>query len=144
MAGTDYTGLSSGFGDRLSQFAFLKSHGHRELHSKGELIVCEGEPGDAMYVIEAGVVEVTADDVLLSTLERGDIIGEMSLIDDAPRSATVRALTDCALVRIDRDRFMELGESSLEFFRFMMAVMSERLRQSNSLIVTLTKGERGR
>jgi CRP-like cAMP-binding protein len=59
---------------------------------------------------------------------KGGIFGEMSLIDDKPRSATARARTDCELVPIDEGRFLELVHQKPGFALEVMKVMAERLR----------------
>ena len=72
----------------------------------GEVIVRQGEPGDTYFAIADGMVEVIKDDVAESTLTRGDGFGEIALIDDVPRTATVRAVTDATLVAIAREPFL--------------------------------------
>jgi hypothetical protein len=72
----------------------------------GEVIVRQGEPGDTYFAIADGTVEVTKDDVAEGTLTRGDGFGEIALIDDVPRTATVRAVTDATLVAIAREPFL--------------------------------------
>ncbi|HVB77398.1 MAG TPA: cyclic nucleotide-binding domain-containing protein [Candidatus Nitrosotalea sp.] len=75
--------------------------------TKGATIIRQGDWGDAMYVIEEGRCEVTVDDspghtVVISILGPGDFFGEMALIAEEPRTATIRALEDCRLLVLDR------------------------------------------
>ena len=84
----------------------------------GEVIFYEGEAGDAMYLIRAGGVAVirgTFDaPLILGYRDAGEFVGEMALIDDLPRSATVVALSEVQLLKITRDDFQQLlDESSL-------------------------------
>jgi hypothetical protein len=72
----------------------------------GDLIVSQGEVGDRYFAIADGIVEVLRDDVHQNTLGRGDGFGELALIDDVPRTATVRAVTDTMLVAIERTPFL--------------------------------------
>jgi CRP-like cAMP-binding protein len=82
-----------------------------------------------MYVVRSGSVVMRAGNKLLETIDAGGIFGEMSLIDDSPRSATVIALTDCELVVIDRERFEAYLRRIPGFAIEVMRVMAERLRR---------------
>lgn len=69
------------------------------------MIVRQGEAGDTYFAIADGTVEVKGG-VVETTLTRGDGFGEIALIDDVPRTATVRAVTDATLVAIAREPFL--------------------------------------
>lgn len=77
---------------------------------KGSEIVKEGEPGDALYMIVHGKVQVSHNEnnesAKLATLESGEYFGEWSLLTGAPRGATVLALTSAVLIRVDRQPFL--------------------------------------
>jgi NTE family protein len=79
----------------------------------------QGEPGDALYVISSGRLEVVretpAPPVVLRQLGRGDSIGELALLTGAPRSAAARAIRDTELVRISRDEMLRLLHDSPSF-----------------------------
>ena len=99
--------------------------GYRIAH-QGEVIVREGEAGEDAYLLERGRLDVrrraaTGDEVSIATLEPGDWVGEMSLLLDEPRSATVVALGDAQLRRITRQSFARLlaenPERTLELLR---------------------------
>ncbi len=72
----------------------------------GTVIVREGEPGDRYYVIANGTVDILRRGVRLNTLERGDGFGEISLVQDVSRTATVRAVTETRLVVVEREPFL--------------------------------------
>lgn len=79
----------------------------REVHAPaGTTIITEGEPGDAFYAIVDGRFEVTQSGATLSSIARGDGFGEIALLADVPRTATVTAATDGSLLAIDRDPFL--------------------------------------
>ena len=66
----------------------------------------EGDHGDCYYAVADGSVEVTREGVSLRTLGRGEGFGEIALLHDVTRTATVTALTDTTLVEIDREAFL--------------------------------------
>src|SRR5262249_57858755 len=78
----------------------------------GEIIVREGDRGDWLYMIVEGEVEVvtrvTGDDQTLACLGRGDCFGEIALISDSPRTATVRSKTGVNVIAVDREAFHTL------------------------------------
>lgn len=72
----------------------------------GEEVVRQGEPGDRFYVIDSGSVDVYVDDQLTSRLDPGEYFGEIALLRDTPRTATVRAREDGLLLTLSRDSFV--------------------------------------
>ena len=95
----------------------------------GEMIFKEGDPADVMYVVQSGEVEVSHQGRLVETLGEGNIFGEMSLINEEPRSATTVAKTECRLVPIDLKRFMFLVEETPYFAVQVMKIMASRIRK---------------
>jgi CRP/FNR family cyclic AMP-dependent transcriptional regulator len=95
----------------------------------GETIFSIGEPGEVMYGIQAGSVEVRYKDEVIRVLESGDIFGEMSLIDKSPRSATAIARTNCRLVEIDSAHFLFKIQHHPTFALFVLQTVTERLRE---------------
>ncbi|MCB9981372.1 MAG: cyclic nucleotide-binding domain-containing protein, partial [Rhodospirillales bacterium] len=88
----------------------------RRFVPKGTLIMEEGEPGNCAYLIQSGVVEVFTQnegrELRLAKLDLGQIFGEMALIFDELRTASVRALEDCNLIVITRQSFQaKLGKT---------------------------------
>lgn len=91
------------------------------------VIVKEGTTGDEMYIIESGRVEVylTRGDVvlLLSELQDASFFGEMSLLTDKPRSATVKSKTECRLLTLRKQNFMEIvSENPKVAAKFLLAM----------------------
>jgi CRP/FNR family cyclic AMP-dependent transcriptional regulator len=97
----------------------------------GETVFAEGDPGDLMYVIQQGEVDLMVDQRLLETVTAEGFFGEMALIDGGPRSATAIARIDCALVPIDLRRFTFMVQETPFFAIQIMRVMSARLRRGN-------------
>ena len=103
-------------------------------YTAGQTIITPGTKGETMFIVLDGEVEISVGDQELEIGGAGTIIGEMALIDDDPRSATVVAKTDCRLVEIDRRRF-EFMVSETPFFALaVMRVMADRLRKTNTKI----------
>ena len=90
----------------------------------------EGQLGDRFYVIVRGVVEVlvatSGESRVIAHLEDGDFFGEMALLDDAPRNATITAVTPTTLLSVGRDRFEVLLEDSPELARAVREVAGAR------------------
>lgn len=103
--------------------------------SPGEFVFCQGEVGEAMYVLLEGNVDVIVGETVVESAERGALLGEMALIDNSPRSATALARTPCRLVAIDRKRFIFMVQQTPNFSIHVMKVMAERLRRMDGLLV---------
>jgi len=72
----------------------------------GAVLLRQGDPGEAAYLIETGELVADRDGREIGRLQAGAVVGEIALLHNAPRMATVRALTDCRLLTIDRDEFI--------------------------------------
>jgi MFS family permease len=72
----------------------------------GEVVIRQGDAGDCFYIIEAGLLEAVVDERPVRTLRPGDSFGEIALLRDVPRTATVRALEPSVVVAMDRDHFL--------------------------------------
>jgi CRP-like cAMP-binding protein len=95
----------------------------------GKTVFCEGEPGDFMYVVLDGEVEIFAAGRLIETAGAGSIVGELALIDHGPRSATAIARTAARLVPVDAKQFQYLIQQTPFFALQVMTIMAERLRR---------------
>jgi CRP-like cAMP-binding protein len=102
--------------------------------SAGQTVFKQGDAGDLMYVVQAGELEVLHNGHRLETLGEGNIFGEMSLINEEPRSVSIVALTDVRLVPIDLKHFMFLVEETPYFAVQVMKIMSSRIRKMLSRI----------
>lgn len=79
-------------------------------HSAGATIITEGDPGDAFYLLESGEAEafVSGEEDPVKSYQRGDFFGELALLDDKPRAASILAKTDVKVARLGRDGFKRL------------------------------------
>ena len=102
--------------------------------SAGQTLFSEGDQDDTMYVLMAGTALIVVHNRVVETAEAGAIIGEMGMIDEGPRSATVVAKTDCRLVPIDRKRFTFLIQQTPNFALHVMRVIANRLRRTDAIL----------
>lgn len=102
-----------------------------EAYNEGKDIVREGEAGDSLYAILEGRCSVIRHDAVLATLRRGSHFGEMTLLSQRPRSATVRTTRPSRLLVMDRTRFTELVSSEpqlgLKLMWAFASALSDRL-----------------
>lgn len=98
----------------------------------GEVVIKERETGNFMYIVKDGAVDIEHKDTRLERVTKGGIVGEMAMIDEAPRSATVVAHKDSVLLPIGRARFMHLVRRNPEFALFVLNTIVRRIRQMNS------------
>jgi CRP/FNR family cyclic AMP-dependent transcriptional regulator len=108
-------------------------------YPKNSVILFEDDPGDALYVVRSGQVKVVligedGREVILSVLTDGDFFGEMSLIDDEPRSAHVIAMKDSQLLVLRREDFQAQLELSPRIALKLLRVLVQRLRRADEKI----------
>ena len=94
----------------------------------GETVFEKGEMGTSMYVIAGGRVRVHDGERTLNYLGECDVFGEMALVDSQPRSASVTAVEDTKLLRLDQDPFYRLMDERSEVSRGVIRVLSRHLR----------------
>ena len=105
----------------------------------GKIIFREGDPGDAVYVVLDGLVELRVNGQLVETVEPGGVLGEMALIEQAPRVATATARTACDLQPISEARFMSMIQQTPHFALQIMKVIASRLRAMNERLTGKNK-----
>ncbi len=107
-------------------------------HLMGDIIFSEGDIGTDMFILQSGTVEllkaIGGETRVLATLEKGDFFGEMSVLEDVPRSASARAKTDVELVRINGATFDAMLRSNTEIAVRMMRKLSRRLREVTAML----------
>ena len=102
--------------------------------TKGEIIFREGDKGESFFEVLKGFVGVytgygTASEQKLTEIGAGHIVGELALIDDFPRSATVVALEDCELTEVTIDEVRAYFEGSPDKIKFILGELGERLQR---------------
>jgi CRP-like cAMP-binding protein len=121
--------------DRIAAFGEIESW------NPGEEIVAEGSLGDALYLVLTGSVRVEIGGHALADLRSGDFFGEMSLVEPAPRSATVIAVEPAFLFRLPHDALRQLlidepGASNALLIQ-IVKTLSERLRRANGTLTSV-------
>ncbi|MEO8450541.1 MAG: Crp/Fnr family transcriptional regulator [Gemmatimonadota bacterium] len=124
------------------EFHALGSLLRERRYHRGAIIVSQGDPGDALFLIAEGQLKVAvfAEDgreVILSVLAAGGFFGEMALLDDEPRSAHVIAMTDSVLLQLRRDEFRARLRASAELGVALLREISRRLRRADETIASL-------
>lgn len=108
---------------------------------EGQILFRAGEPGDTLFVVQSGRVELSIKDnagqkIVLATPEAGDIFGELSMLDSGPRTATAEVLEDAQLLVLDRGDLILLFKKHPEAALDMLAAMSGMTRKADALLRT--------
>ncbi|MCG8548199.1 MAG: cyclic nucleotide-binding domain-containing protein, partial [Alphaproteobacteria bacterium] len=119
----------------------------RQIFPAGAQIFSEGDDGRFAYVIEGGQVEISTFNngrrVVIARLENGELLGEMALVDDTPRSATAVAVEDTQVVVIDRASLQQYIDSADELVQLLLRVTLERLRATQQVMLDETASTLG-
>src|SRR5262249_3148689 len=113
-------------------FKILAGGERRGFKARGTIFPARDAPSD-LFLVPGGTVEIRLGNRMLEQVSENGIFGEMALIDDAPRSATVVALTDVQLVPIGQKQFLFLVSQTPHFALNVMRVLARRLRKANQL-----------
>lgn len=97
----------------------------------GQVLFKEGEQGDLMYILMSGTAEIIVHGKVMEIAEAGALLGEMAMIEDSNRSATVIAKSDCTLLPIERPRFNFMIQQTPNFALHVMREIANRLRRTD-------------
>jgi CRP/FNR family transcriptional regulator, cyclic AMP receptor protein len=97
--------------------------------TKGTVMTHQGAVGGLAYVIVTGQAEVTRDGKQIARLGPGDVVGELSLIDGKPRSATVTATTDLEVLELDGEDLRTLMKKAPPVVRKLLEALAQRVRE---------------
>jgi CRP-like cAMP-binding protein len=126
-------------GLKPSQLKLLAFTSHRLTFEKGDLLFARNDPGDSAYVVLDGKAEVVVDsdgvEVVVATLEQNAIIGEIAILCDVPRTASVRAATKLETLCIEKEQLLKLLE---EFPSMGIALMKELATRLTATTADLT------
>lgn len=110
--------------------------------TQGENFIREGKSGDCLFVVIEGEVRVHSDNKTITLLGSGKTVGELALLDPEPRSASVTAMEDTLLFRIDREPFAELMADRHEIAHGVIRALTRRLREQGRIITGLSAAVR--
>ena len=118
------------------EIASLAQHLEEVRYLAGQQVLTDGDAGGTMFIVTAGRVElylknVAGERVQLGVVEPGELFGELSLLDNQPRSANARAIENTELVEIDRDDLQKLVAAHPAAALDMMAILGKRMREAN-------------
>jgi signal transduction histidine kinase len=118
----------------------LEQEGRARSFEAGQVIFSAGEPGDGFYVVESGLVAISAvvgrnEPRILARIHPGDFFGEMAVIDDAPRSATATAEVETKAFFLGRDKLLQLLEERPRLALNIIREFSARMRTLNQKYV---------
>ena len=109
----------------------------------GQVLFASGDAGDGCYLLDRGLLRVTVtssrgEERTIATLGPGAVVGELSMIDGGPRSASVVALSDCSLRFTSREDFGKYMAAHPEAFQALVAILAFRLRQADEVVAATT------
>jgi CRP-like cAMP-binding protein len=122
--------------DEAALMALVAGAKHSD-YAKGATLMRRGDPGQSLWIIESGVVELVLESeaktvVRLAVCERADYFGELCLLDDQPRSASAIAISDCRVVELDRS--VLLPHLTQPMLRTMLVEMGARFRRADAAL----------
>jgi CRP/FNR family transcriptional regulator, cyclic AMP receptor protein len=109
----------------------------------GQVLFASGDAGDGCYLLDQGLLKVTVtssrgEERTIAMLGPGAVVGELSMIDGGPRSASVIAVSDCLLRFTSREAFAKCMAAHPEVFQTLVAILAFRLRQADEVVAATT------
>lgn len=124
--------LFGAFGDR--ELESVARHVDRASRPAGDVLIRQGDRGEEMVLLLSGAATVERDGKVLATLGPNDVVGELSLIDHKPRTATVTLTEDCDVLVMHRQDFMALMDEIPGFTQKVLQSMAQRLRAADEML----------
>jgi CRP-like cAMP-binding protein len=122
--------VSSGKRQRfnIDMRTFAKNAGATIKVPAGGIIFSKGEPGDCMYIVQFGAIDMMIGDTVVESIGPNEALGFMSMVDDNPRSSTATAREACELSLIDARTFRFMVDEVPNFAAYIMSAMAKRIR----------------
>jgi uncharacterized membrane protein len=123
----------------VDEKSLLAAQLEEESFEAGTTIFRKGEPGNAIYIVAAGEVEIFVEDttggrIIFETAKTGDFFGELSLFDGDPRSASARAVADTKMLKVDREDLQLLFSRHPAAAMDILGTIGRRLREADKLL----------
>jgi CRP-like cAMP-binding protein len=126
---------------------FLLSVGKRQAVAAGEQLFASGSPGDQLFIVLDGTIQILMPsqdgNVCVERFRRGDMLGEVAVLDDQPRTATGRAASPSTLLVIQRDDFHAFLERFPHYRQRLIGILAQRLRRTSDLVSEMLTVESG-
>ncbi len=111
-----------------------------EIYAPGEVIIRQGDRADFVFNLSSGVAEVVVDGVQVGRINEGEIFGAMAVLTHADRSATVRAKSSCAVIKVPKEQFTDLIKSNPATIHSLLIDMANSIVNLNEQLVGLHLG----
>ena len=115
-------------GSDIDMRLFAKKAGASLSYPAGSVIFNKGDPGECMYVVQSGVIEMVIGERIVDVCGPNEAIAFMSMIDAAPRSSSARVKEACEVSAIDRRKFRFMIDEVPNFALYIMGAMARRIR----------------
>jgi CRP-like cAMP-binding protein len=127
--------------------AHLRAVGKRRAVAAGEQLFASGSPGEQLFVVLDGAIQVLLPsqdgEVFVERFQRGDVLGEIAVLDDRPRTAAGRAASPSTLLEIERDDFQAFLERFPHYRQQLISLLIQRLRRTSDLVSEMLPVENG-
>jgi CRP/FNR family transcriptional regulator, cyclic AMP receptor protein len=115
-------------GKDIDMRQFARSAGANMALGPGSIVFQQGDPGQCMYIVQSGTIEIVIGDRVVETIGANEALGFMSMIDEAPRTSTARVKEACELSIIDQRTFRFMVDEVPNFAQYIMGVLARRIR----------------
>jgi CRP-like cAMP-binding protein len=131
----------------VDEATYLHSVGKQRTIAAGEQLFASGSPGDALFIVLDGTIHILMPsqdgDVFVERFQRGELLGEIAVLDDQPRTATAMAAAPSALLVIQRDDFLAFLERFPSYRQRLITILVQRLRRTSDLVAEMLTVESG-
>ena len=131
----------------VDEATYLRSVGKQRTLAAGEQLFASGSPGDALFIVLDGTIHILMPsqdgDVFVERFQRGELLGEIAVLDDQPRTASAMAAAPSALLVIQRDDFLAFLERFPSYRQRLITILVQRLRRTSDLVAEMLTVESG-